>query len=101
MGRDWSVCPVNSWSQKYRSREMVLPKFGGESCPDGALNDTDWCRNTDLTVKVDCRLAQWSVWSECTTKCGPGTQEQTRDFELEASNGGLPCTATLRRLRTC
>jgi cysteine-rich repeat protein len=37
---------------------------------------------------VDCVLSEWSEWSDCDAKCGPGDQHRSRKVLRPAKNGG-------------
>ncbi|NXA36109.1 THS7B protein, partial [Eudromia elegans] len=51
---------------------------------------------------VDCRLAPWSAWSECSHTCGTGGQAvRARAVLLPAQGGGRPCPAQLAQSRHC
>merc|ERR1712226_1452024 len=63
--------------------------------------------STDLRVcaehacPVDCRWSAWGTWTECTKTCGGGTRQGVRKIELEAKNGGVPCTGSTKRTVAC
>ena len=40
---------------------------------------------------VDCKVSNWSNWSECDKDCGTGNQTRTRIVTEEASYGGIFC----------
>ena len=48
---------------------------------------------------VNCLLApEWSEWSECNARCGPGTRQRRRQVLQPALNGGAACAPTLQKI---
>ena len=44
----------------------------------------------------------WSLWSACTTSCGPGTRERKRSCVNPApKNGGKPCSGAEQEVGDC
>ena len=37
---------------------------------------------------IDCKVGEWSDWSDCSTNCGQGTSKRTRDILHPPANGG-------------
>ena len=48
----------------------------------------------------DCVVSDWSGWSPCSTKCGPGIQTRSRSVKYPPKEGGLACPS-LTEKRTC
>jgi len=42
---------------------------------------------------VDCKVEDWSSWSDCSATCGGGTKTRGRGVVQEAENGGAACPA--------
>ncbi|XP_020670159.3 somatomedin-B and thrombospondin type-1 domain-containing protein isoform X1 [Pogona vitticeps] len=53
-----------------------------------------------ISAAVDCVVGPWGAWSECSSFCGPGSKERTRQVTLPPRNGGTPCP-DLRQRRGC
>ena len=49
----------------------------------------------------NCKWAPWHAWSECTSPCGGGTQNRTRDVLQAAANGGEECEGEQAQFRDC
>eukprot|EP01006_Ploeotia_vitrea_P040132 TRINITY_DN66404_c3_g4_i3.p1 TRINITY_DN66404_c3_g4~~TRINITY_DN66404_c3_g4_i3.p1 ORF type:complete len:2189 (-),score=999.16 TRINITY_DN66404_c3_g4_i3:889-6498(-) len=93
-------CEVGEWTQESgcnatcgfatqtRRREIVRPAaHGGRECPE--VVETLQCALPECPV--DCKLGEWSSWSECDEPCGPGQESRTRNIVQPERNGGKPC----------
>jgi len=49
--------------------------------------------DVSLFCSVDCKVEDWSSWSDCSATCGGGTKTRGRGVVQEAENGGAPCPA--------
>ncbi|XP_055024896.1 somatomedin-B and thrombospondin type-1 domain-containing protein isoform X2 [Misgurnus anguillicaudatus] len=49
---------------------------------------------------VDCEVRQWGLWSPCSSICGEGTTERSRQVKTPPRNGGKPCP-DLKQRRGC
>uniref|UniRef100_H2LAA8 Si:dkey-178e17.3 n=1 Tax=Oryzias latipes TaxID=8090 RepID=H2LAA8_ORYLA len=49
---------------------------------------------------IDCVVGSWGAWSLCTSKCGVGSTERSRQVSVPPRNGGAPCP-DLRQRRGC
>ena len=50
-----------------------------------------------VTVVQDCILGNWSDWSDCDVRCGPGVKQRSRDIIYSPVNGGRPCGALVEK----
>jgi hypothetical protein len=72
-----------------KAPEEKCPGRYGASCPPDAVDRdcaTEFC-------PIDCIMAQWSGWSECTAPCGGGTHERARGVDRPSDHGGKMCLA--------
>ena len=84
----WSACVVGS-TQQTRSRAVITPSAnGGTPCP------TQLTQTRSSVCSVDCTVAQWSDWSQCSEPCGGGSQTRNRTVTRHAANGGAGCPST-------
>ncbi|KAH9499217.1 Spondin-2 [Bulinus truncatus] len=60
-------------------------------------NDQD---HKEVRPMMDCLVDEWSPWSTCTTSCGYGKRERTRDVLQVPQDGGANCPL-LRELDIC
>ncbi|XP_057686750.1 somatomedin-B and thrombospondin type-1 domain-containing protein isoform X2 [Corythoichthys intestinalis] len=49
---------------------------------------------------IDCVVGSWGPWSSCTTPCGVGSTERSRQVSVPPRNGGTPCP-DLKQRRGC
>lgn len=72
------------------SRSVLTAPQGGASCPPLTMErrcSTDGC-------PVDCKVAQWTGWSDCSAECGGGVMQRVRKVILQDQNGGKGCGET-------
>jgi Spondin-like TSP1 domain/von Willebrand factor type D domain/Thrombospondin type 1 domain len=77
-----------------RHRNIIAAN--GSSC--GFLTEHKFCEITPCPQ--DCVLTAFSNWTECSAKCGEGTQFRNRSVLLAAAHGGHPCL-DLKESKTC
>lgn len=63
-------------------------------------------KHCNIPCPNDCKMAQWSEWSKCPSKCRPGIQKRSRYIEQLNSAGGRQCpsldsTQTETQTRLC
>jgi len=90
---DWatSECSVTcGGGTQQLTRTVIVQAVGGAACPPLSMDEE--C-NTDV-CPTDCELSYWSEYSDCSAKCGGGTQMRSRQILQEPLNGGLQCGAT-------
>ncbi|XP_043354199.1 LOW QUALITY PROTEIN: somatomedin-B and thrombospondin type-1 domain-containing protein-like [Dermochelys coriacea] len=49
---------------------------------------------------IHCVVGPWGPWSECSSLCGVGSQDRTRQVTVPPRNGGTPCP-DLKQRRGC
>ncbi|XP_056628517.1 somatomedin-B and thrombospondin type-1 domain-containing protein isoform X1 [Triplophysa dalaica] len=64
----------------------------------------DCCEDYQTTCRIsaalDCEVRQWGPWSPCSSVCGEGTTERSRQVATPPRNGGKPCP-DLKQRRGC
>ncbi|OII75588.1 uncharacterized protein cubi_02109 [Cryptosporidium ubiquitum] len=109
-----SSCRVSPWSEwttclggcdekpyKRRERKILEPPASGQSCPvlEETLDANEECPRSEKCPS-DCKVGEWSSWSECDAKCGIGVEKRVRKVLRRESKGGAPCP-NLEDLRPC
>ncbi|CAD7936459.1 unnamed protein product [Amoebophrya sp. A120] len=98
----WSECDAlcDGGTEK-RTREILSPaKNGGKVCA-GHLEEQRPCNAFPCHPKIDCKLTDWSSWSECTNTCGGGQKERVRHVDVPPMYGGKPCDGDLIEVTGC
>lgn len=90
---EWTECDKSCDSgQQVRSRDvMVQPSGNGAQCE--LDRETQEC-NTD-PCDVDCKMGDWSDWTECSQTCGRGFQGRSREIEIEPLGNGTKCESNV------
>ncbi|XP_014454328.1 somatomedin-B and thrombospondin type-1 domain-containing protein isoform X1 [Alligator mississippiensis] len=52
------------------------------------------------SAAVDCMVGPWGPWSKCSSLCGVGSKDRTRQVTVPPRNGGTPCP-DLKQRRGC
>jgi len=90
---DWisTECTVSCGGGKEELfRNIIIQAVGGAACPP--LSMTRECGME--TCPTDCELSMWSEYSDCSAKCGGGTQMRSRQILQEPLDHGKQCGAT-------
>jgi len=70
-------------------------------CDQGCLDMGDCCSDfKDYCGVIDCRVSEWSEWSDCSTNCGIGEATRTRTIIHPPANGGREC-GDLEQTKVC
>ncbi|CAE7315846.1 Hmcn1 [Symbiodinium pilosum] len=88
----WSTCPVSCGGAKQQRSRIVLVEQSGRGKPcTGNSSEVRACG--ELACPVDCKMEEWTDWTECTPYCA-GSQSRTRSILVEPQNGGQTCGET-------
>ena len=79
-----------------RNRTIISSLSCGGSCSSN-FSQVRQCSNT---LKIDCELNTWSVWSICSSGCGNGTQQKSRTVKTQPSPCGVQC-GSLNSFQQC
>jgi len=102
--QSWSDCSQTCGSgTSLRTRGIRQTKLGAGNDCEGMATERNTC-NRD-PCPVDCLLAEWGAWSDCSVSCGgpssPGKKERTRGLRRKAQHGGLECEGFKWETRIC
>mmetsp|Transcript_43512 Transcript_43512/g.100126 ORF Transcript_43512/g.100126 Transcript_43512/m.100126 type:complete len:1548 (-) Transcript_43512:136-4779(-) len=103
---DWSSCTAQNGcgegGQTFRVRRVLSEPFNGGTCPESKLQETKPCSLPECkTNEEDCVLDDWKDWSDCSTTCGKGDRERTRDVKKPATGNGIGCAGSLKEIEMC
>uniref|UniRef100_A0A034VJ66 Spondin-1 n=1 Tax=Bactrocera dorsalis TaxID=27457 RepID=A0A034VJ66_BACDO len=59
------------------------------------------CTKPEEDESEECATYPWSHWSECNAKCGPGTQQRTREYKQPTVARRSKCRSALREEQPC
>ena len=94
-GKCSTSCGMGTW---HRTRSVDKEALnGGEGCPP--LSQSGEC-SIGVPCPLDCQLASWSDWGDCTQTCGGGSQIRSRVILEKPANGGAGC-GKLNEVRLC
>lgn len=52
-------------------------------------------------ISQDCKVTDWSPWSQCDVSCGSGMKEKSRQIMTQPENGGRRCPKRLHKKKSC
>jgi hypothetical protein len=83
---EWSECSAECGEgTRTRTRSVTkAPMFNGRPCP--ALLESQSC--IDKPCPLDCRVSDWTAWTDCSKSCGGGERNRERTIETPALHGG-------------
>lgn len=86
---NWDACSLECGGgyQWQRRTVIVSDSNNGKGCP--VLSQKRLCN--DHPCRIDCDMTDWSTWSDCSVKCGGGTQKRTRTMTRMSQHGGKSC----------
>ncbi|KAK7488419.1 hypothetical protein BaRGS_00020393, partial [Batillaria attramentaria] len=93
----WSSCNLLNGKcgegRRTRTRRVLVDQEClGEECPD--LHEEGTCYGECCVT--DCQVSQWSEFGYCSTTCGEGKSNSTREVTVEPSCGGQACPELVR-----
>jgi len=77
-------------------RTIEVYPVGGAACP--ALEMVETCNLQKCPI--NCRVGDWTGWSDCSAKCGGGVQDRNRPVVVEPMYDGEACGDT-EQVQSC
>lgn len=98
--QDWRGCSTTCGNGTgLRMRNVRTPAFyGGKECAGG------YSQNRDCNLRycpLHCQWSDWTNWTSCSNTCGQGNQARSRQVDVQADYGGLPCAGATQQSRSC
>ena len=98
---DWSQCSATCGTSGMKKRERSVSKLYLDPdlvCPSSVELEncnTQPCPVSPISpippIPVDCKVSDWSMWSQCSATCGTGSRTKTRTVERQPQYGGRAC----------
>ncbi|VDI26618.1 Hypothetical predicted protein, partial [Mytilus galloprovincialis] len=84
--KSWSECSATcGYGNRNHSRTCIEPLYEGTPCP-GPDSEIEACNSFSCPIDGSWKL--WESWSDCSTTCGGGGRNRTRECN-EAMHGGV------------
>jgi hypothetical protein len=107
----WQACSASCSGSRSRTREVQdHAALGGKPCHGGVL-EMGRCNPDDgestppgcpaAGVLVDCEIADWSPWSDCSQSCEGGYKTRQRALLKTPMHGGKACDPNLKEVEAC
>jgi len=96
---DWGPCSVTCGIGRQERMRRISQRadLGGHACFGSSLENNE-C-NMGSCPRVDCKLGEWSPWSECDVS--QPQRFRRRSVEVAPSNGGRACDSYLIETVAC
>jgi len=94
---EWSPCDRSCKTDTEpgeRKRYRTVMEEGnefGKPCPDNQTSHVQTGICSLHQCPSDCKLSDWTGWSDCSVSCGRGIAERWRQVEVAATFGGKEC----------
>ncbi|XP_063157945.1 SCO-spondin-like [Candoia aspera] len=92
----WSPCSASCGGGKALRHRLCHESLLGAPCAAEAMEEVTLCNSQPCPA--GCLLSDWTAWSNCSTSCGGGASERSRQL---LSPPGEPCPSPLLQQRVC
>jgi len=94
-------CPHCGGGRLTRTRVAHGPYHGGKECSDRHITTAYISCDYTPPCPINCQLTSWTSWTHCSTTCGMGMQQRSRDKVHESYYGGHNCPGTYLETKDC
>ncbi|XP_065187399.1 SCO-spondin-like isoform X2 [Sycon ciliatum] len=99
---EWANCSQwcgTGFQERFRNCNSPAPQFGGRTCA-GSSVDSQTCFLRHCPI--DGGFGNWSMWSQCSEECGPGTQDRMRECNAPVPQyDGASCSGNHMQTQGC
>jgi hypothetical protein len=95
---EWTACSANCGTGDRRRTRLIIDKADNGGKCDQSVFETESC--SGAFCPVDCKVSDWSNWSDCDALCGPGQSDRHRTIVEQAKWDGT-CNDSLLEHTTC
>jgi len=90
---DWHACDVSCGAGK-RKRRRVVAEAGNARGAECATDEASRLQTESCNMNgcpIDCKMNDWTQWTDCSMSCGAGITERYRENQVHAEYGGRAC----------
>ncbi|KAG8330790.1 Spondin-1 [Homalodisca vitripennis] len=86
----WSDCTATCGEGLRMRTRHFLKRMGSKKCPHVAVVEKEQCIEPPCTYEElpdpECPTTEWSEWSPCSARCGPGQRARSRILLVDSEN---------------
>jgi len=102
----WGGCSADCNGFKEHTRTVKQYGSGNGMMCLGPLREVAPCSRMgglchSEGADVNCILEEWGSWSSCSSTCGTGQHDRSREIITHASGRGRPCDSVMREVAEC
>jgi len=99
---EWSDCTKTcDGGQRSRDRSFMQPMNGGTCAGDTSVVQACGVEPCFAPSEVDCKLGEWSDWTDCTVTCGTGYRSKQIKNYTKSRQDGASCKGSMAKAEAC